>query len=281
MKKLLLVASFMLACHLFPSKAPAAGEKEAVTPVNLEKVNTEADEDNPFLLSDGATLLFDSNKSGRYEIMMSKRAGGAWSAGKVYLSSKEADYRSPFVRQGIVYFAHNKVPDEKLKDLKNFDLVQKQVDRAPLPLLGVSEQNDELHPWITPGGKEFYFSRKVKETWTQMVAQGPVPGPIGKATEAGLPAGFHHACLSTNALVMYLQGPLENGRQGLFRAKRAKVGGGWADPEPLKALGHAEAKRGDMSPCLSSDGTRLYFVSDRPGGKGGLDIWSVATKDLK
>lgn len=259
-----------------------AGEKDAVAPVNLEKINTEADEDNPCILSDGTTLLFDSNKSGRYEIMVSKRAGaGAWGAAKVHLASKEADYRSPFYRQGILYFAHNKVPDEKLKDLKNFDLVQKQLDRAPLPLLGVSEPEDELHPWITTAGKEFYFSRKTKEGWMLFVALGPVPGPIGKAKEVGLPVGFHHASLSSNGLVMYLQGPVENDRQGLFRAKRAKVGGAWADPEPLKSLNHADAKRGDISPCLSSDGTRLYFASDRPGGKGGLDLWSVATKDLK
>jgi hypothetical protein len=46
-------------------------------------------------------------------------------------------------------------------------------------------------------------------------------------------------------------------------------------------LNNADGKRGDMSPCLNSDGTRLYFASDRPGGKGGLDLWSVLTKELK
>jgi len=29
----------------------------------------------------------------------------------------------------------------------------------------------------------------------------------------------------------------------------------------------------ECSPCLSPDGTTLYFVSDRPGGSGGKDIW--------
>jgi hypothetical protein len=36
-----------------------------------------------------------------------------------------------------------------------------------------------------------------------------------------------------------------------------------------------------MQPAITADGTRLYFVSDRPGGKGGLDIWTVATAQLK
>ena len=38
---------------------------------------------------------------------------------------------------------------------------------------------------------------------------------------------------------------------------------------------------GDRSPCLSRDGLTLYFASDRDGGKGGLDLYSVAVADLK
>ena len=80
---------------------------------------------------------------------------------------------------------------------------------------------------------------------------------------------------------MYLQGPLDKERWGLFRSKRAKAGAAWSKPEPLSNLNHPEATRGDMSPCLSADGNRLYFASDRPGGKGGLDIWYVLTSQLK
>jgi len=261
-----------------------AGDKVKVT--NLEKVNTEADEDNPFLFPDGSALLFDSNRNGSYELFASKRTTSVkepWSAAKPYLSSKEADYRSPFLRNGVLFFAQNKVPDEKLKDLKNYDIVQKLGMQAPLPLVGISEQEDELHPWISASGKEFFFSRKLKTGWTQFVALGPTPGPIGKAKEAGVPAGFCHATLTSNGLTMYLQGPIEREKErlGLFRSKRAKIGGDWSAPEPLDAINSPNAKRGDMSPSLSSDGTRLYFASDRPGGKGGLDIWMVLTKELK
>src|SRR5439155_505618 len=34
----------------------------------------------------------------------------------------------------------------------------------------------------------------------------------------------------------------------------------------------------ETQPCISSDGNDLYFVSNRPGGKGGSDIW-VAHRD--
>ena len=48
-----------------------------------------------------------------------------------------------------------------------------------------------------------------------------------------------------------------------------------------RVSGQRDGPRGDLSPCLTADGMRLYFVSDRPGGKGGLDIWYVPTAQLK
>ena len=77
---------------------------------------------------------------------------------------------------------------------------------------------------------------------------------------------------------MYLQGPLDDGRTGIYRSKRTKIGAAWSKPEPVTALNHPEAKRGDMSPCLAGD--KLYFASDRPGGKGGMDLWSVSLMQL-
>ena len=256
-----------------------AGEDD-VKPLNLEKVNSEADEADPHPGPDG--LYFASNRAERWEIFLAKKnTAGVFTVGKAFLASKEGDYRSPFIHQGSFYFAHNKVPDETLKDLKNFDLVRMISGRAPLALPGISEPEDELHPFITPAGKEFYFSRKTADGWMLFVANGPASGPIGQPKEVGFPAGYHGATLGNGGLLMYLQGPLDEGRTGIFHSKRTKVGGPWSKPAPVTALNHGQAKRGDMSPSLNAEGSRLYFVSDRPGGQGGLDIWVVPTKDLK
>jgi hypothetical protein len=59
-----------------------------------------------------------------------------------------------------------------------------------------------------------------------------------------------------------------------------KTAKGWSSPEPLDLLNHPEAPTGDRSPCLSRDGTMLYFASDRPEGKGGLDLWVIPTAQL-
>jgi hypothetical protein len=150
---------------------------------------------------------------------------------------------------------------------------------APIPVVGISEREDELHTWITPAGKEFYFSRTTPAGWVLMVADGPTPGPIGNAKEVGFPPGFCRATLNATATTMYLQGPIDKDRTGIFRSKRASISAAWSKPEPVKALDFADAKRGAASPCLS--GERLYFVSDRAGGKGGMDIWSVMLFQIK
>lgn len=43
--------------------------------------------------------------------------------------------------------------------------------------------------------------------------------------------------------------------------------------EPLRIEGINQNGYRTMHPSLTADETRLYFVSDRPGGQGGLDIW--------
>lgn len=252
--------------------------------VNLEKLNSDADEEDPCPTPDGLGMLYVKKGKKYLTIHVSKRSSitTTFGAGRVFIPDRVGDLRSPFFHQGKYYFASNEVPDAKFEKLKNFDLFMQIGTQSPAPIVSdVNSKADEMYPWITPAGKEFYFSRKMDEGWKLFVANGPSPGPIGKSKEVGFAANFHRAAVAGNGLTMYLQGPLEDGKIGIFRSKRGKVGEMWSKPEPVAALNHAESKKGDMQPALTADGTRLYFVSDRPGGKGGLDIWSVATSMLK
>lgn len=51
--------------------------------------------------------------------------------------------------------------------------------------------------------------------------------------------------------------------------------GNWSEPRLIELVGDSLIA---AHPSLSSDGTELYFVSDRPGGFGGKDIWMAADK---
>jgi Tol biopolymer transport system component len=257
---------------------------DAIKVLHLDKLNTEADEEDPFPGPDGTSLFYASNALGSYDIYVSIRPKGSlvFPKGKPVINDKMTDERSPFVYKDKLYFASNEVKDPQFAKMKNYDLLTRSGTLAPLYVPGdVNSAADELYPWVTPAGKEFYFSRKTAEGWTLFAAKGPTPGPIGDAKPVGFPPGFHRATVAGTGLVMYLQGPLDGGKIGIFRSKRTAVGKEWSRPEPVKALNHPESKKGDMQPALSADGTRLYFTSDRPGGKGGLDIWVVLTSQLK
>jgi OOP family OmpA-OmpF porin len=74
------------------------------------------------------------------------------------------------------------------------------------------------------------------------------------------------------------QGRRSYGSCDLFISTR--TGNTWSDPVNLGAS--INSREWESQPALSADGRTLYFVSTRPGGKGGMDIWvSQRTDDGK
>jgi hypothetical protein len=272
--------------------AARADDKKTLKPINLDKINTGADEDDPHIGSSGLTLLYSSNGSKKFDIFVSRRANQnlAWPAGKAlgdYLQS-EVDDRPGFMTAESRFPQYLYFATKKDKETKNFDIYaavrqdRSSVFSSPTPLNTINTAADELYPWLSAGGKELFFSRKTKEGWRVMLAtrkETTGAAGFGEPKMLDLPVDFHHATLTPDGRTMYLQGPLEKGRCGLFRSTRTAKG--WSEPEPLNDLNNAQGQTGDHSPCLTRDGFWLYFSSDRPGGKGGLDLWMVRVNDLK
>ncbi|MFO0930062.1 MAG: hypothetical protein U0736_24065 [Gemmataceae bacterium] len=266
----------------FPPAAP-------VKAVNLA-CNTSDDEDDPHLADNNLSLFF-TRKGAKDDIYFAHRrtASQVWPAKAALIEdyiTTEADDRSAFATQGryphYLYFA-----TKKDKTSKTFDLyvaVRHDAGKAwsaPTPVMNVNTAEDELYPWISADGKSLYFSRKTSDGWKVFVStRKEAAGPQGwdEPTPVGLPADFHHVTLTPDGKTMYLQGPLDGGRTGLFVATRA--GNDWGQPIALGAVNHPDGKIGDRSPNLSRDGRLLYFASDRPGGKGGLDLYVIQTSLL-
>jgi hypothetical protein len=241
------------------------------------------------------TFWFSRKTNNKFDILMIQRANGLtpWSKPKMLTEF----VRTEVDDRGAVTFPAGSFPQflyyatRKDKDTDNFDIYVAVKDDAkkefvaPAPINRVDTAADEMHPWLANKGRELWFSRKTKDGWRVYVAkrsettggQGfDEPTPV-----ANLPANFCHATLTGDGNTMYLQGPLEAGkpRLGLFVAfKTAK---GWGRPQALTMLNHPQGERGSCSPSLSLGGDTLYFASDRPDSKGGLDIWSVPTALLK
>ena len=65
-----LAALFLLTLAL-----PAiAQDANAVKPINLDKLNTDKDETDPHIASNGLALYYSSNGTGKFDILISKRA---------------------------------------------------------------------------------------------------------------------------------------------------------------------------------------------------------------
>src|SRR5262249_39512953 len=138
-----------------------------------------------------------------------------------------------------LYFAVKKHPAKETSATENFDLLFliKQSAKADFttatPVQAVCTEADERHPWLTADGRHLYFSRRQKEGSQVFVSSRPAGGGAwGEPKRVELPLDFHHATLTPDGKTMYLQGPLGEGRWGLFRATLKSLTT-CSEPQPL------------------------------------------------
>ncbi len=65
-------------------------------------------------------------------------------------------------------------------------------------------------------------------------------------------------------------GIAHHGRNTLNIYEIDKTGSGWSEPQPVafNSLDH-----NTIHPCISPDGRKMFFACDKPGGKGGYDLY--------
>jgi len=77
----------------------------------------------------------------------------------------------------------------------------------------------------------------------------------------------------------YFEGDLDKSNEGVNQINMytaEKVGGNW---ENIESVPFNDDNYSTGHPALSPDGKTLYFTSDKPGGKGGSDIYMVSVND--
>ena len=139
----------------------------------------------------------------------------------------------------------------------------------------INTSADEYFPDITADGKLF-FTRKIKDenifvsqkkdTLWEKAQELPEPVNTPQNNEGA------QTVSADGKTMIFVRCLLRTGCD-LYETHYEK--GKWTQPVKLPAP--VNTKYWETQPCLSADGNTLYFVSNRPGGKGKADIW-VSTK---
>lgn len=159
-----------------------------------------------------------------------------------------ADFSPAFYPDGLVFSS------EKIKDLVNFS----QSSGNPFLSLVFSKGEKKRNADTTKAsGKDSILYSDAK-LFSDKLSSGGHYGP---------------ACFSADFSEIYFMKVEDGGKKGKVNQPKifySKNKNGWTAPEVLSfcsdlyATGH---------PSLSKDGQFLYFISNMPGGWGGLDIW--------
>lgn len=118
--------------------------------------------------------------------------------------------------------------------------------------------------------EDFYYSYRVDGNWAVARNAGP---PLNTSYNEGAPT------LEAAGNYMYFTAcNREDGKGGCDIYYSARTDNRWK--KGINLGGPVNTAYWESQPSLSSDGSRLFFVSNRPGGCGGMDIWvSKLVKD--
>jgi len=127
---------------------------------------------------------------------------------------------------------------------------------------------DWPEPYRRPGGygnSDIWVSRRASKSdpWEEPVNLGP---PVSTSDDEG------DAITSANGLTLYFCRDARGGAlHDLFVTTRATKQGRWGPPVNLGPTVNSSGI--DSEPCILADNLVLLFMSDRPGGFGGSDIY--------
>ena len=148
-------------------------------------------------------------------------------------------------------------------DPKPLSAVLQTTPSQYFPVLTPDEQTLVFTALKPEGDEDLMVATYNGESWSPPVSLSP---GINTADNEGT------ASLSADGrLIVFTacQGRKGFGSCDLYLSR--KTGADWSTPENLGPT--VNTRYYESQPSLSADGRRLYFVSDRPGGKGRRDIW--------
>ena len=153
----------------------------------------------------------------------------------------------------------------------------------------VTELNTDFYegsPFLTVDGRTLYFCStrgdgEVRDLWssTRSSVEGAFEDPI-VLFWVNSDHNDHHPTLPHAQQILMFASDRPEGRGGddIWVSAISSRGDYFDIPTPVAELNTPAV---ETSPSLSGDGLTLFFISDRPDGVGGADIWTAARSDIE
>lgn len=201
----------------------------------------------PTIQADGKTIIYEAQAASTYNLFQSSLEAGRWSA-----------------------------PTSLTRINSSGD---------SLDLIGgpsLSFDGNELYFFRTVGVRanaEIFFSTRLQDGWSEPVNIG---FPINSDFYEGFPS------ISADGSTLYFVGQNFEGPQSkelkkeesfclcIFKSMKGREGK-WSNPEKLPWPVNQDCEK---APKIMADGRTLIFSSNRPGGKGGFDMYQSRLNDL-
>jgi hypothetical protein len=149
-----------------------------------------------------------------------------------------------------------------------------------VPLTSVNSADADFDPTLTGDGLRLIFTsgRAGDGSHLYVATRATTSSPFGAPsllTDVMAPTGTSddaHGYQRPDGMEVWFSSMRAGnvGARDLYRA--AASGSGFSAAEQVLAI---ESSDDDMLPVVSADGMAIYFASSRPGGAGGLDIWTA------
>ena len=256
------------------------------TPQNIVEINTTDDDFAPYFFQNKNEMLFNSNTKGYSRFYVSKINDS-----QNFLQPKLLNSTLNEGKQNRTYFS---MIDEKQAfvcafnhtEIGSFLNIQKSIFArntwsAATPMLEFTDSCFIAHPSVSPNGELLIFasnkneSTKTTDLWSATKQPDGSWNMLISLDELNSNRNEITPCFVTDNLLIFASDGFE-GPGGFDLYYSFLINGKWYKPQPLEGI-NTEFNESDPAIYFDSINNEyiLVFASDRPGGRGKLDLYSA------
>jgi subtilisin family serine protease/Tol biopolymer transport system component len=256
----------------------------------LDEINSSQTEFHPFVLPDGLTLYFSSNREGDYytNIYKASRSSLDEPFGQIVqipVSTPDGLEEQPYVTadEKTLYYRYNDLGWINGIVVSNFEPVLMEQWSEPVALSELNDgDNVAINPSLSQDGLTIYFHRMVPAFGHMCIIEATRQTPDGEFTSERVLTELRtsgetvwNPWVTDDNLRLYYCEAVD-GSQVIKMAERAQVGDAWTLVEAFPELGNS------MCPSLTPDELIIFFTSRQPGSAYGEDahLWTATRPSI-